>query len=59
MTSEPGRIYLFRSERFAHGSSTVICAAPANLIATAFGGSGDRAQEGVHQAFGGNAFYPK
>jgi hypothetical protein len=53
----PRHVYLFRSEHFAHGSSTVICAAPVDLVVTAYGGGGHRDQEGVQRAFGGSAFY--
>lgn len=57
MTDEPTRIYLFRSEAIAPGSSTVVCAAPVDLATAAFGSGGRHNEEGVRRAFGGNAFF--
>lgn len=57
MPDEPRRIYLFRSERIAGGSETVVCAAPVDLIVAVYGGGGHQDREGVQRAFGGSAFY--
>lgn len=57
MTDLPRPIYLFRSDCIVPGSSTVVCAAPADLVVAAYGGGGHLDQEGVQRAFGGNAFY--
>lgn len=57
MSIEPRPIYLFRSECFVHGSSTVTCVAPIDLVVAAYGGGGHCDQDGLRNAFGGNAFY--
>jgi hypothetical protein len=55
--AEPSPVYLFRSEAIAPGSSTIVCAAPAHLVVSAYGGGGHLDHEGVQRAFGGYAFY--
>lgn len=54
---EPTPIYLFRSEAFAPGDRTVVCAAPTHLVVAVYGGGGHHNNGGMNDAFGGSAFY--
>jgi hypothetical protein len=57
MLNDPRRIFLFRCERVASGKGTVMCVAPADLVASVYGGGGHGDQEGLQRAFGGYALY--
>ena len=57
MPDEPRTVYLFRVDAFGPGIDTVVSVAPADLVVSAFGVSGDHGQDGVRQVFGGNVFY--